>query len=112
MTLRLAIGLSIAAVGIASGILFATKSGKEARDNMSKKVIDTVENLKEKIQRNADVVRNSEVHTAQKMSDAIKNMDGKAENVKKDIQDGYSEIAGHIQKTADKISKDYNKSAK
>jgi len=110
---RFALGVGVAAiVAVAMGILFATKSGKEARDNMSKKVIDTVETLKDKIQENAESVKDTEVYAAKKMSDAVKNMDGKAEDVKKDIQDGYRDIAGHIQKTVGNISKDFNKSAK
>lgn len=112
-TQRFALGMGIAAIAaVAIGILFATKSGKAARDTMSKKVVDTVETLKDQIQENAENVKNSEVHAAQKMSDAVKNLDGKAEDVKNDIQDGYREIAGHIQKTAGSISKDFNKSAK
>jgi len=107
---RFALGVGVAAiVAVAMGILFATKSGKEARDNMSKKVIDTVETLKDKIQENAESVKDTEVYAVQKMSDAVKNLDGKAEDVKKDIQNGYHDIAGHIQKTASHISKDFNK---
>ena len=109
-TQRFALGMSVVAiVAVAIGVLFATKSGKEARDTMSKKVVDTVETLKDKIQENAENVKNTEVHVAEKMSDAVKSLDGKAEDVKKDIQNGYHDIAGHIQKTASHISKDFNK---
>ena len=88
---NIAVGMGVVAVaGVATGILIAPKSGKELREDMKKKAINTVETLKEKVEDVKD-----------KMEDAKE----KTEEVNKEIKDGYDEIKKDINETAKNISK-------
>lgn len=47
-----ALGLvAVAAVGVAVGMLFAPKSGKETREDIKEKVTDSIETIKDKAQK-------------------------------------------------------------
>ena len=52
---KFAVGMGvIAAVGVVSGILFAPKSGKETREDMKKKAVNTVETIKDTVQKEVE----------------------------------------------------------
>lgn len=106
-----AVGMGIVAVaGVAIGILFAPKSGKEIRNGFKKKAVSAVETIKGTVQKKADMVNNSAAHIAQEVCAVIKDVNGKTQNIKKEVKDGYHEITQDIQKTAENISNELNKS--
>lgn len=115
-----AVGMGTAAVvGVATGMLFAPKSGKEIRGDMKKKAVNTVETIKDTVQKKGEEVKDSAAHTLNYGTDAvkevgnvIKNMQGKTEGVKKDIKEGYHEITKDIHETVENISNELNKSVK
>ncbi len=89
---KFAVGIGVAAtVGAATGILLAPKSGKETRKDLKKKAVNTVEAVKDKVQKKAETVKESAAHAAQEASNIVKDVHGKIESVKKDIKDGYHE---------------------
>ena len=109
----LVVGITIAAaLGLAAGMLFALKSGKDTREDMKKKAVNTVEAIKHTVQKKADEVSDSAAHTVQEASNVIENLHGKTEDVKKDIRDGRHEITQDIHKTAKSISDELNKPVK
>ncbi|MHB8064398.1 MAG: YtxH domain-containing protein [Ruminiclostridium sp.] len=110
---KFAVGISTAAVaGVAAGILFAPKSGKETRENLKKKAVNTVGTIKDTVEKKAEAVKDSAAHAAQEVSGVIKDVHGKTEGIKKDIKNGYHEITQDIHKTAENISKEIDKSVK
>lgn len=112
-TKRFAVGMGVAAVvGVATGIFFAPKSGKEAREDFKKKAIDTVETIKDTVRKKIETAKDSANHAAQEVCNVIKDVHGKTEAVKKDVKDGYDEITHDIHKTAENISNELNKSVK
>ncbi|MHB1650851.1 MAG: YtxH domain-containing protein [Desulfitobacteriaceae bacterium] len=101
---KFAVGMGVvAAVGVATGILFAPNSGKETREDMKKKVVNTLETIKEKVQETVETVKNSAAQTSLDASKAVHDIQGKTEGVKKDIKAGYQEIKKDINKTAENI---------
>lgn len=110
---RFAIGMGVmTAVGGATGILFAPKSGKEIRKEMKKKAINTIETIKDTVQKNVDTVKDSAVHAVEEVNNAIDDVREKTESVKKDIKEGRQEIIKDINKTVKNISNELNESAK
>ena len=110
---KVTVGMGIiAAVGVATGILFAPKSGKETREDLKKKAVNTVVTIKDTVQKKSEAVKDSAADAAQKASNAIKDVHGKTERVKKDIKDGYHEITQDIHETAENISNEPNKPVK
>jgi len=102
---KFAVGMGVvAAVGVAIGIIFAPKSGKETRADLKQRAINTVETIKDTVQKKSEAVKDSAAHAAQEVSNVIKDVHGKTEGVKKDIKDGYHEITQDIHKTAENIS--------
>jgi gas vesicle protein len=84
---KLAVGIgSVAAAGVATGILFAPKSGKETREDLKKKAVNTVETIRDKVRKKAEMVKDSAVHAAQEAGNAIKDVHGKAEGVNKSVK--------------------------
>ena len=62
---RIVAGVSAAAAaGIAAGILIAPKSGKETRDIIKKKAVDTTGTIKDAVQRSAEKIKNSASNVA------------------------------------------------
>lgn len=60
---RFAVGIGIvAAAGVATGIVFAPKSGKETREDLKKKALDTVETIKKTSQKKGELVKASTDH--------------------------------------------------
>jgi gas vesicle protein len=108
---KFAVGMGVvAAVGVATGILFAPKSGKETREDLKKKSLNIVETIKGTVQKKAETVKDSAAHAAQEVCNVIKDVHGKTEGIKKEIKDGYHEITQDIHKTAENISNELNKS--
>jgi gas vesicle protein len=70
--LKFAVGMGIAAtIGLARGILFAPKSGKETREALKKKASETVEVIRNKVKTKAEVLKGTTRHAAQKLEAAI-----------------------------------------
>ena len=110
---RFAVGVGIAAAaGLAAGILFALKSGKETREDLKNKAVNTVETIKDTVQKKAETVNAAKAHAVQEAHNVIDDVHGKAEGVTKDIKDGSHEITQDIHKTAENISNEFDKSVK
>jgi len=106
---KLAVGMGVvAAVSVTTGILFAPKSGKETRECLKKKAVNTVETIKDTIQKKAETVKDSAAHAAKEAYNVIKDVQGKKEIVKKDIKDDYHEMTQDIHKTAEIIPNEFN----
>ena len=102
---KFVIGMGVvAALGVATGILFALKSGKETRQDLKNKAANTVETFKDTVQKKAEFVNDSAVHAAHEISNVIKDFHGKTTGVKREINEGYHDIAEDIHKTAENIS--------
>lgn len=102
---RFAVGMGVvAAVSVTTGILFAPKSGKETREDFKKKAVNTVETIRNTVQKKAETVKDSAAHAAKVAYNVIKDVHEKTESVKKDIKDGYHEMTQDIDKTAEIIS--------
>jgi len=110
---KFAVGMGVVtAVGVATGILFAPKSGKETREDLKKKAVNTVGTIKEIVQKKLGTVKDSAAHAAQEVCNVIKDVHGKTEGVKNDVKDGCHEITQDIHKTAENISNELNKPVK
>ena len=106
---KLALGAGIVALaGAFTGALFATKQGKEVREEMKKKAGNTIDTIKEKVQETAETMKNSAAKTSEDFSKAIHDIQGKTKAVKKDVKSGYRSIKKDISKTAEKILDDSN----
>lgn len=110
---KFAAGMGIVAVaGVATGMLYAPKSGKETRENMRKKVVNIAKTIKSSVQKKVETAKDSAAHAEQEFSDMIKDVYGKTESVTKEIKGGCQEITQDIYKTAENISTELNKSEK
>lgn len=108
---KIAVGMgTVAAVGIATGILFATKLGKETRKDLKIITENTIGSIKKTAQKKADAVKDSAANVAWKVHNVIEDVNEKTEGVKKDIKDGRNEITQDIHKTVENISNELNKS--
>ncbi len=105
-----AVGMgAAAAVGVATGILFAPKSGKETREDLKKKAGNTVEAIKDTFHKEAKTVKDFADHAAQKAGEIIKDVHGKTEGEIKDSKDGSHEIPQDIHKIGEEIPNELNK---
>lgn len=105
---HIAVGMSVVVVTgvcVALGIFLNTKSGKELREKMKNKAIDTVEDVKNIVIKGADAVEVSAAYTADKVSHAIETAHDKAEDIKKELRDGSNDIKNDVHETAENISK-------
>ena len=110
---KFAVGMGVVAtVGVATGILYAPKSGKETREGLKRKAVSMVESIKETVQKKIDTAKDSAVHAEQEVANIIKDVHEKTEGVKKEIKDGCHEITQDIHKSAENISNELNKSVK
>jgi gas vesicle protein len=92
--LEITIGMGIAtALGVAIGVLIAPKAGKETREDLKIKVEHTVEAIKDKVHEKSEMVKDTASFAAQELGKVIKDVRGKTEDVRKDIQEGGHEIA-------------------
>lgn len=104
---KFAVGISIVtAIGVAAGIIYAIKCGKETRDDLKNKAVKTVKSIKNTAQKKAETVNDSTAHVAQKVSDVTKDVHGKSEDVKEDAKDGYQDVKQDIHRAAENVSDD------
>lgn len=97
---NIAVGIGIVtAMGVATGVLFAPKSGRETRENMKIKAANTVETIKDTIQKKAEIMKESADHAAQGISNVIKDIHVKAEGLKEDIHTKKEKISNEIIKS-------------
>jgi gas vesicle protein len=105
---QIAVGAGIvalaAAAGVATGVLIAPKSGKETRDDMKDKVLS----FNDTVQRKTDSFKKSAVESAQAVGNAIKDIHGKAIDVKKDIKDGLEDVSNDVRNTSGHIVNEFN----
>ncbi len=104
---HIAVGVSVVVVTgvcVALGILLSTKAGKEMREKMKNKAIDTVENVKNIVIKSADSIEVSAAHAAEKVSHVIETAQDKAEDIKKELKDGSNEIRQDVHETAENIA--------
>jgi len=112
-TQKFAVGMGLAATaGMATGLLLAPKSGKQTREDLKENAVNTVDTIKDTVQKKAEMVKDSAAQAEQEAANIIKDIYGKTEGVKKDLKDGYHEINQDIHKTAESISKELNLSVK
>lgn len=102
----------VGALGVATGMLTAPKSGKETREDMKGKVANTIKTIKDNVQKNVDMIKDSTSDVEHKVCNEIKDIKEKTENVKNDIKDGYHEVEKDINKITENISKELSKSVK
>ncbi len=109
----LAIGISAAAAaGLAAGILFAPKSGKETRNDIKEKTKEVVENTKEAVTKNAKAMKESAAEAVQGISNVLKDAHEKKTAVDEDLKEGGREAAKVIHETSEKIAEDLKHSDK
>lgn len=94
----------IAAAGVGIGILFAPKSGRETQRDLKNTALNTVESIMDKVRKKSKSVKDSAAHATQEtVSDVIKDVHRKTESIKKDVQDGFLEIAQDIHEIGETI---------
>ncbi|HWP96058.1 MAG TPA: YtxH domain-containing protein [Syntrophomonadaceae bacterium] len=77
---KFAVGMGVVAVvGIATGIFFAPKSGKETREDLGKSAVSTVAAIKDTVQQKTETVKNSAALAAQEVCNVIKDVHEKTE---------------------------------
>jgi gas vesicle protein len=102
---QLAVGVGIgAAVGLVTGILFAPRAGKETREDIKQKATNTANTIKDAVQEKVETIKESAVHAAQEVRNAIKDIHAETERVKEEIKCGSHVIVQDSYRTADNIS--------
>lgn len=102
---KAAVGMGIiAALGVALGAFISSKAARIARENSENNDITAVKAVNNAVQKKVKTIKCSTAHVEQDVYNAIKNLQGKTEGVKKDIEDGCQEITQDVHKTAENIS--------
>ncbi|MCX5780142.1 MAG: YtxH domain-containing protein [Firmicutes bacterium] len=101
-----------AALGVATGILLAPRSGKETREDMKKKAMMCMEKMRDTFHHQTEMMKHSAAHLEEEAAQVIKDVAEKTEAVKKDLKSGTHEVAQDIRETAGKVADDINKSVK
>jgi gas vesicle protein len=96
----------VAALGIATGVIFAVKSGKAAREDLKKGAAKTVGSIEDTAQKKAETVNDSAAQVVQGVSDVIGTINEKAEDAKEDTKDGFQKAAQDIHRTVESVSDD------
>ncbi len=74
-TLKFVAGMGIAAAaGLARGILFAPKSGKETREELKKKALSTVATIKDTVKKNMETVKDSVTKNVETVKDSAEHL--------------------------------------
>ncbi|MHB9151821.1 MAG: YtxH domain-containing protein [Spirochaetales bacterium] len=82
--LKFALGMGIAAtLGLAKGILYAPKAGRETRDELKKKAADTVEIIRAKVKDKAETLKKTTARAAQELHKTISPKIAAVKNKKK-----------------------------
>ena len=77
---KIAAGMVFVAVaGAAIGIIFAPKSGKETREYLKEKAVDTVAAVKDTVQKTAKTVKDCAAGVAQEINSGVEDMQEKEE---------------------------------
>jgi gas vesicle protein len=66
--------VAVAATGVAVGMLFAPKAGKETREDLKKKATDTIETIKDKAQKVEEAMKDTENHAAKDAGNDVKDV--------------------------------------
>ncbi|MFA6008175.1 MAG: YtxH domain-containing protein [Candidatus Shapirobacteria bacterium] len=70
--MKFAVGMGIAAtIGLAKGILYAPKSGKETREDLKKKAADTLEVIRAKVRSKAEVLKDTTARAAAELQNKL-----------------------------------------
>ncbi len=88
---KFAVGMGILTAGVATGIIFAPKSGKATREDLKNIAATVVENIKDTVQMKAEAVKDCAAHAAHEAGNVTKDVQEKTEGVKKNIKDGHHE---------------------
>jgi len=88
---KFAVGMGILTAGVATGIIFAPKSGKATRADLKNIAANILENIKDTVQMKAETVKDCAANAAQEAGNGIKDVKGKTEGVKKHLKDGHHE---------------------
>ncbi len=108
---KFAIGMGVvAAAGVATGIIFAPKSGKETRKDLKNKYFKCCSAMKDTLHKKVEMAKDYAEDAEQKATDIIKDVAEKTEAVKKNIKESSHEIKEDVHKTAENISKELDKS--
>lgn len=78
----------IAVVSVATGIIFAPKSGNNKREYLANNAVNTVETINSTVQNKVEMVKDFAIYASQEVSDVIKDVHGTTESVLKDLKDG------------------------
>ena len=100
--------LLIAGVCVAGGILCTTKFGKELREKMKIRAIDTAEDIKGIVIREVDTVKAAAASAADKVVKGVEDTQWKTESIKEEILDGRDEIKKDMNETAEQIVKTFH----
>lgn len=110
---RFAVGVGIAAIaGITTGLLVAPKSGKEMLAEMKSKAIGAMHTISNFIQAQSDALKDAAADTAETVSDAIEDVEGKTAGVVTEMKSGYRKIKNDVDKSNRNISKKLHESVK
>lgn len=80
-------------------------SGKEKQEDFTKKVLNTIENIKDTAVKNSEDVKNSVTNVAHNASNTIKDIQTKTEGVIEELKNGGKELGQDINKFTKNISK-------
>ena len=70
--MKFAVGIGIAAtIGLAKGILYAPKSGKETREDLKKKAADTLEVIRAKVRSKAEGLKDTTARAAMELQNKL-----------------------------------------
>jgi len=70
--MKFAVGMGIAAtIGLAKGILYAPKSGKETREDLKKKAADTLEVIRAKVRSKAEGLKDTTARAAMELQNKL-----------------------------------------
>ncbi len=82
-----ALGMGIAALlGLATGILIAPKSGKETRQDIKEKAANTMDLIKNTVEDQIYIMKDSLADACEETSDAIKESQAKVKESKKEVK--------------------------
>lgn len=98
----------VVGAGLAAGVLFAAKLGKEVQIHMETRTENIAQTVKNTFQKKAEALKNRAVFATDEVCSVIKDVDRKMEAVKKDMKNGGHEITQDIHETAQTISKELN----
>jgi len=110
---KFALGIGVVvATGVTAGILFARKLLKKTRSNIRVDAVNAVEIIKDTVEQESELIKNSAAQDEQDVRTAIKNVYAKEDDVKKEIKNGSYEVTDDINKTVENVSKELKKPIK